>query len=44
MGFTMETEWLEFRVQVKRFNASAIIILSGRVCFCLNDTVEAIWF
>lgn len=43
MGFTMETEGLGLWVQVKRFDASAIVILSGHVCFCLNDTVEAIW-
>ena len=34
---------LGFWVQVKRFDASAVVIFSGRVCFCLNDTVEAIW-
>lgn len=37
------TKQLGFRVQVKLFDASPVIILSGRVCFCLNDRVEAIW-
>lgn len=41
MGFTVGTKQLGFWVQVKLLDASRAII-SGRVCFCLNDTVEAI--
>lgn len=41
MGFTMGTKLLGFQVWVRLLDASAII--SGRVCFCLNDIVEAIW-
>lgn len=46
MDFTVDRKLVEFQVQMKLPSASPVTIFfffSGRVCFCLNDTVEAIW-